>query len=83
MARVSNEHTSADKGVNMVNVTKQGYLFTVNWSKEDQKYLCAVDRLSGCMSDGITEEEAVNNLERIVDEWLETALELGRKIPKP
>ncbi len=67
----------------MANITKQGYLYTVKWSKEDQKYLCKVDRLPGCMSDGITEVEAVNNLEIIVDEWLETARELGRKIPEP
>ena len=35
------------------------------------------------MADGKTYQEALNNLERIIQEWLETAKELGRAIPEP
>ena len=67
----------------MPNITKQGYSFTLEWSEDDQLYLCKVDKLPGCIADGLTKDDAVSNLERIVDEWLETAKELGRKIPEP
>ena len=39
--------------------------------------------LPGCMADGRTKQEALNNLERIAEEWIETARELGRLIPEP
>ncbi len=67
----------------MANTTLQGYSYTVEWSEEDRLYLCKVERLPGCIADGLTEEDAVLNLERIVNEWLEIAKELGREIPEP
>jgi len=35
------------------------------------------------MSDGKTYEEALKNIQLIISEWVETAKELGREIPKP
>jgi predicted RNase H-like HicB family nuclease len=35
------------------------------------------------MADGETYQEAINNLETIIREWIETAKELGRPIPEP
>jgi predicted RNase H-like HicB family nuclease len=35
------------------------------------------------MADGRTYEEALNNAIIVIDEWIETAKELGRDIPKP
>ena len=35
------------------------------------------------MSDGKTYEEALKNIQVIMNEWIETAKELGREIPKP
>lgn len=35
------------------------------------------------MADGATYQEAVKNAEIIINEWLETAKELGRDIPEP
>ncbi|MCP5098490.1 MAG: type II toxin-antitoxin system HicB family antitoxin, partial [Chloroflexi bacterium] len=32
-------------------------------------------------ADGTTHEEVLGNLETIIDEWIETARELGRPIP--
>jgi len=34
-------------------------------------------------SDGHSYQEAVSNAETIINEWIETAKELGREIPKP
>ncbi len=35
------------------------------------------------MADGPTAREALHNVEQIAQEWIETALELGRPIPNP
>jgi len=35
------------------------------------------------MSDGKTYQEALNNAEIVISEWLETAKDLGRTIPEP
>lgn len=53
------------------------------WSDEDQKWLVEVPELQGCMSDGNTPEEALKNVEVVIREWIDTARDLGRKIPEP
>jgi predicted RNase H-like HicB family nuclease len=35
------------------------------------------------MADGPTTKDALHNAEEIIQEWLDTAGELGRAIPKP
>jgi predicted RNase H-like HicB family nuclease len=35
------------------------------------------------MADGETYQEAVQNAEIIIQQWIETAQELGREIPEP
>jgi predicted RNase H-like HicB family nuclease len=59
------------------------YEIIIYWSKEDNSFIAEVPELSGCMADGKTYAEAINNAEIIIQEWLETARELGRTIPKP
>ena len=53
------------------------------WSEEDKSFIVEVPELPGCMADGRTHEEALNNAMIVVDEWIETAKELGLEIPKP
>ena len=52
------------------------------WSEEDDAYIAEVPELAGCMADGPTAKEALQNVEKIAQEWIETAQELGREIPK-
>lgn len=59
------------------------YEIIIYWSEEDKSFLAEVPELPGCMSDGDTYQEALENVEMIIDEWIETAKELGRDIPKP
>jgi len=59
------------------------YEVIIFWSDEDNSYLAEVPELPGCMADGESYQEALNNIEIIVNEWIETAKKLGRKIPKP
>jgi len=55
----------------------------VYWSDDDDSYIVEVPELPGCMADGKTYEEAIKNTLVIIKEWIETANELGRYIPKP
>ncbi|MCD7921680.1 MAG: type II toxin-antitoxin system HicB family antitoxin [Clostridiales bacterium] len=59
------------------------YSMIVSWSEEDNCYIVAVPDLPGCMADGKTPQEAVENAQIIISEWIETAEMLGRKIPDP
>ncbi len=61
----------------------QKYERIIFWSEEDQRWLVDVPELSGCMADGATPAEALENSERIIAEWIETARELGKEIPQP
>ena len=44
-------------------------------------YLAVVPDLYGCMSDGDTPEEAIQNVQEAISDWLEASTELGRPIP--
>lgn len=57
------------------------YEVIIYWSEEDEAFIAEVPELPGCAADGTTYEEVLNNLETIIDEWIETARELGRPIP--
>lgn len=35
------------------------------------------------MADGKTYQETLANVERVIQEWIETAKELGRPVPEP
>lgn len=59
------------------------YSKIISWSEEDQAYIVSVPELPGCMADGETPIEAIENAEIIIQEWIETALEDGEEIPKP
>jgi len=59
------------------------YEIIMFWSEEDQAFVIDIPELPGCMADGKTRREALHNAEIIIQEWIETATELGRPIPKP
>lgn len=59
------------------------YEIIIYWSHDDNAYIAEVPELAGCMADGQTASEAVKNVERVIQEWIETATELGRPIPEP
>lgn len=59
------------------------YEIIIYWSKDDEAFIAEVPELPGCMADGSTHQEALANAETIIDEWIETATEIGRTIPEP
>ncbi|WP_442936321.1 type II toxin-antitoxin system HicB family antitoxin [Nostoc sp.] len=59
------------------------YEIILYWSELDQAFIAEVPELSGCAADGETYQEALHNVELVVQEWIETAKDLGRPIPEP
>ncbi len=46
-------------------------------------FIAEVPELSGCMADGATYEETLQNVKTIMEEWIETAKERRWDIPVP
>jgi len=59
------------------------YELIIFWSEEDERYVVEVPELPGCMADGLTYEKAIQNAQKIISEWIETAESIGRGIPQP
>lgn len=59
------------------------YEVIIYWSDEDQAFLAEVPELPGCMADGSTYQNALQNVQIVINEWIETAKQNNRKIPKP
>ncbi len=56
------------------------YEVHIYWNEENQAFLAEVP---DCMADGNNYQQALTNLEIIIQEWIETARELGRETPVP
>jgi predicted RNase H-like HicB family nuclease len=57
------------------------YEMIVYWNTEDNEFIAEVPELAGCMADGQTYIEAVQNAEMAIDEWIEIAQLMERAIP--
>jgi predicted RNase H-like HicB family nuclease len=57
------------------------YEVVIYWSAGDDAFVAEVPELPGCAADGPTPRDALENVEVIAREWIETAQELGRTIP--
>ena len=59
------------------------YEVIIYWSEPDEAFIAEVPELPGCSADGPSRKKALAAVEVIINEWIETAKELGRPIPKP
>jgi predicted RNase H-like HicB family nuclease len=59
------------------------YMKTVFYSQEDCGYIADAPDLEYCSAFGETPEEALEELERAMQAWLQTSKENGRPIPLP
>lgn len=66
-----------------MNTSRHRYEIILYWSRADQAYVAEVPELEWCAADGRTYQEALANVEVVIDEWIETALEKGWTIPEP
>ncbi len=62
---------------------KVRYELIIYWSEVDSAFIVEVPELPGCAADGESYQEAVQNAEIVIQEWIETAQELGRPVPEP
>lgn len=54
----------------------------IYWSKDDEAFIVEVPELPGCMADGVTAREALENAEIVIKEWIEVAKERGMEVPE-
>ncbi len=59
------------------------YEIIIYWSKDDNSFIAEVPELPGCMADGESYNDVVDNVQTIMAEWIATAISLGRDIPEP
>lgn len=59
------------------------YEIIIYWSNENKSFIAEVPELQGCIADGPTYKKALDNVQIIIREWIETAKSLGRPIPEP
>lgn len=59
------------------------YEVLIYWSDEDRAYIAEAPELPGCAADGATYQEALANVEIVIQEWIDTAKSLGRSVPTP
>ena len=59
------------------------YEIILYWSDADEAYIAEVPELAGCAADGATYQEALEAAKVVIDQWIETARELGRPVPEP
>ena len=64
-------------------MSKPKYELVIYWSREDEAFIAEAPELAGCAADGKTYQEALANVEVVIQEWIETAQSLGRPIPPP
>jgi predicted RNase H-like HicB family nuclease len=67
----------------MMTTSESRYEIILYWSDEDRAVIAEVPELPGCAADGETYEEALANVRTVINEWIETARDLGREVPKP
>ena len=59
------------------------YEIIIFWSEVDNAFIAEMPDLAGCMADGNSYEEAIANAQTVINQWIETAIAIGRDIPKP
>ncbi len=59
------------------------YEVIIYWSANDMAFITEVPELPGCMADGATYQQALENVELVINDWLETAKLTNRPIPQP
>src|SRR5438105_2096725 len=61
----------------------RAYRTDVSWSDEDNAWVADVPELAYCSAHGPTPHDAVAEVERAIDAWIDAATAAGRPIPEP
>jgi len=64
-------------------MSQDTYSLILYWSDDDEAFIASVPELPGCMAHGETRAQAIEQIEIAIENWLDTAREIGREIPTP
>jgi predicted RNase H-like HicB family nuclease len=64
-------------------MTQDTYSLILYWSDDDEAFIVSVPELPGCMAHGETRGRAIQQIEIAIENWIDTAREIGREIPNP
>ncbi len=59
------------------------YHINIFYSEEDQAYVADIPDLDACSAQGLTPQEALAEVERAREAWLEAARAAGKPVPSP
>ena len=59
------------------------YKIIICWSQEEDAFIAEVPALPGCAADGQTYQEALVNVQVVMQQWIDTAKAFGREISEP
>lgn len=59
------------------------YEVVLYWSEPDEAFIAEAPELAGCAADGPTYETALEAVQVVITQWIETARSMGRQVPQP
>ena len=59
------------------------YEIIIFWNDNDKCFVAEMPELKGCIAHGNTQDEALNEIQKLASEWLNIANEKGWEIPQP
>lgn len=62
---------------------KNKYEIIIYWSETDKVFIAEMPELKGCIAHGETQNEALNEINNLAEEWLNMANQKGWQIPEP
>ncbi len=62
---------------------KNKYEIIIYWSETDKVFVAEMPELKGCIAHGETQNEALNEINNLAEEWLNIANQKGWQIPEP
>lgn len=59
------------------------YDINLKWSDQDNAWIALVPDLPGCMADGETPEEALAEIRKSIQDWIDESRRIGYPVPVP
>jgi predicted RNase H-like HicB family nuclease len=59
------------------------YSLVIEWDPDDRIYVVTVPELPGCLTHGVSYEEAIAQARDAIASWLDAARDAGVAIPRP
>lgn len=67
----------------MTSTPELRYEVVLYWSDSDEAFIAEAPELAGCAADGLTYESALEAVQAVITQWIETARSMGRDVPQP